>query len=96
MAPPDPRPNHPRRSVQRSTISFIHDNNYKFTLPVLTTAQWNTIFENDAERERLEFIGDSIMNEAVAGLLVQNWPKASPHFYSVGYWVLLIVHDLAI
>jgi len=71
------------RHAQREVISYIHSNACKFTLPTLTDREWDSILKNDLEREKLEFFGDSVINEAISALLVQTWPNETPQFYTV-------------
>ncbi|KAH7913026.1 ribonuclease III domain-containing protein [Hygrophoropsis aurantiaca] len=68
--------------LQNAIVTAINDPGYTFSLPRL--ADWDAVIScSSSERERLEFIGDSLMHMAVALYLYQIYPEATPGLLTI-------------
>ncbi|KAF8971406.1 ribonuclease III domain-containing protein [Flammula alnicola] len=74
--------------MQRSVVGVIESPDFVFELPDLSSASWEVICNNNRERERLEFLGDSLIGAFVSGELFLRWPNEGPGFYTVARSVL--------
>ncbi|KAH7929306.1 hypothetical protein BV22DRAFT_1029559 [Leucogyrophana mollusca] len=63
-------------ALQNAIVAAINDPGYVFSLPGLT--DWEAVIScSSSERERLEFVGDSLMHVSVALYLYQQDPCIS-------------------
>ncbi|KAJ4486040.1 hypothetical protein J3R30DRAFT_3443466 [Lentinula aciculospora] len=69
--------------LQNKLFELIDQASFDFTLPKLSRLTWETIINDNDERERQEFIGDFYMSAAVGENLCRCLPDGSPHQYTV-------------
>lgn len=71
--------------MQNALIVAINDPSFRFELPKLQDSSWETLTrpDNDHERERLEYVGDGLMNACVGLQLYEMFPRGSPGLYTV-------------
>ncbi|KAF9244627.1 ribonuclease III [Melanogaster broomeanus] len=68
-------------ALQNAVVATINDPSYAFALPTLS--DWESVVScTEAEKQRLEFVGDAVMHLSVALYLYQLFPDAAPGFYT--------------
>ncbi|KAF4623056.1 hypothetical protein D9613_001734 [Agrocybe pediades] len=68
--------------IQTKVVELIDSSIYDFELPFLTRDIWQSIIDNDEEKERLEFVGDALIGSCVAQELLRLLPHGTPGFYT--------------
>jgi len=73
----------PYKRIQRKVIKLINDPHFELRLPPLSRDLQRKIDHDDLERDRLEFLGDALMNSFVAQNLYKLLGEGTAHYYSV-------------
>ncbi|EKM61127.1 uncharacterized protein PHACADRAFT_204280 [Phanerochaete carnosa HHB-10118-sp] len=91
--------NHERSNKLRAAIetavyrAIFDDTSFTIDLPKLTLELWERVSirtpDNMNENERLEFLGDSLMDASIAIALYKIVPEGTPHKYTV---ILSVLH----
>ena len=63
-------------------IAFYHPT-FRFHLPRISRSGWGTCIGDNAEVEKLEFLGDEAIGDSVGDIVTQLRPDGSPHIYTV-------------
>lgn len=73
--------------METQVIAAIGRPNFISVLPDLTDSSWDKVLmptaDGEAERERLEFMGDSFLQTAVTFEVCERYPQEAEHFYIV-------------
>lgn len=81
-------------TIQQAVLEAIKDESFNdFALPTLSDAMWAKIAEGTSpwseENDRLEFVGDGMINAAIAVQLYRQVPEGTPGLYSVRFALFL-------
>jgi len=69
--------------MQRMVVDLIESSDFLFELPDLPMDIWQAIIRNEAEKQRLEFLGDALIGSYISELLLHTCPQRHPGFYTV-------------
>lgn len=75
-------------AMQRNLVTSVRTPEFVFELPLLSDASWDVICNNPEERERLEFLGDSLISASISRELFRCRPRETPGFYTKARSVL--------
>jgi hypothetical protein len=81
--PPPFRPGGDQHIIFVELVGMIYHPSFRFQLPRISEAAWDTACGSIAEAERLEFLGDGAIGDAVGDIVVKLHPTGTPHMYSV-------------
>lgn len=76
------------KEMHRSILDHIRRPSFSFALPQLNAEAWKIICTDPRARERLEFLGDSLVGTQVSEGLLQHWPSEAPGFYTVCFFII--------
>lgn len=81
------RPANTRSAINTAVYQAIFDERHSIDPPKLSLELWEQVSiqtsTNKAESERLEFLGDALMDACIAIELYRTFPYGNPHKYTV-------------
>ncbi|KAF5356186.1 hypothetical protein D9756_004132 [Leucocoprinus leucothites] len=80
--PPPFRSNDRRNSIFHQLVKTMYRDNFHLKLPYISDSGWDTCIGNIHETEKLEFLGDGAIGDAVGDIVVNLRPNGTPHEYT--------------
>ena len=85
----------PTQVLQRALNDAMKHPTFAAKLPPLSEKRWIEILDSSSdayrENDRLEFVGDALMYAALARQMYQQYPRATPHFYTVSRSIFCVL-----
>ena len=85
-----------RAAIETAVYHAIFDNpSFTIDMPKITPELWERVSirtpDNVNENERLEFLGDSLMDASIAIALYKIVPEGTPHKYTVSFTIVAVI-----
>ncbi|KXN83850.1 Ribonuclease 3 1 [Leucoagaricus sp. SymC.cos] len=80
--PPPFRPGSDQYCIFIELVKLLYHASFRFGIPWISEQAWDTACNNIDETERLEFLGDGAIGDAVGDIVVKLHPEGTPHGYT--------------